>query len=145
MNLETTCPKRLFCLWTEKCQKCLLSEVNLTFKRAVDIAQVIEVVEQHMQQLKNKAAVQQVSPGSTCTKACGHCGKNKHQLSQCQFKEAICNNCYKKGHLAKIYRAPRQKTGCFSSHKGTKEPSELKLTNLEKTIMTQIQSYHCLV
>ena len=34
-------------------------------------------------------------------------GKSNHKASQYHFREVICNNC-KKGHLVKIYRAPKQ-------------------------------------
>ena len=114
-------------LRSEVMQKRLLSEVNLSFNRAVEIAQGIEAAEQHTQQLKAEAAVWLVSPkGTTRTANCKHCGKNNHIASQCRFKEAICNNCHKKGHLAKICRAPRQKQDkpvtkkWVQPHKGTK-------------------------
>ena len=44
-------------LKSEVMQKQLLSEVALTLKRAVEIAQGIEAVEQHTQQLKAEAVV----------------------------------------------------------------------------------------
>ena len=56
-------------------QKRLLSEVDLTLKRAVEIAQGIEVAEQHTQQLKTEAVVRRVSPTGTHTTVCKHCGK----------------------------------------------------------------------
>ena len=87
-------------------QKHLLSEVDLTLKRAVEIAQAIEAAEHHTEQVKTEAAVRRVSPCTTVS--CNHCGKNNHKATQCHFKNAICNNCQKKGHLVKIYRAPKQ-------------------------------------
>ena len=89
-------------------QKRLLSETDLTLNRAVVIAQGIEAAEQHTQQLKSEVAIKQVSPGNSCAVPCKHCGKNNHHSSKCHFKEAICNTCHKKGHLAKICRAQRQ-------------------------------------
>ena len=47
---------------SEVTQKRLLSETNLT--RAVKIAQGIEAVEQHTQQLKSEVVIKQVSPGT---------------------------------------------------------------------------------
>ena len=114
-------------LRSEVMQKRLLSEVDLSFNRADKIAQGIEAAEQHTQKLKAEAAVRLVSPkGTTRTANCKHYGKNNHLTSQCRFKEAVCNNCHKKGHLAKICRAPQQKQDrpvtkkWVQPHKGTK-------------------------
>ena len=95
-------------LKSEVMQKRFLSEVELTLKRAVEIAHSIEAAEQHTQQLKTEAVVQTVSPKDTRRTVCKHYGKNNHKASLCRFKDAVCNNCRKKGHLAKICRAPRQ-------------------------------------
>ena len=108
-HLNEALRDRFVCgLKSEVMQKRLLSEVDLTLKRAVEIAQGIEAAEQHTQQLKTEAVVRRVSPTGTRTTVCKHCGKNNHKASQCHFKDAVCNNCQKKGHLAKICRAPRQ-------------------------------------
>ena len=88
-------------------QKCLLSETNLTLNQAVDIAG-IKAVEQHTQQLMSEAVIKQVSPAN-CMVPCKHGGTNNHHALKCRFKEAICNTCYKKGHLAKICKAQRQR------------------------------------
>ena len=70
-------------------QKCLLSETNLTLNRAVEIAQGIEVAQQHTQQLKSEAVIKQVSAVYRMV-PCKHCGKNNHHALKCHFKEAIC-------------------------------------------------------
>ena len=57
--------------------------------------------------MKSEVAIKQVSPGNRVV-PCKHCGKNNHHSSKFRFKEAICNTCHKKGHLAKICRAQRQ-------------------------------------
>ena len=89
-------------------QKHLLSETDLILNQAVEIAQGIKAAEQHTQQLKSEVAIKQVSPGNSRAVPCKHCGKNNHHSSKCHFKEAICNTCHKKGHLAKICTAQRQ-------------------------------------
>ena len=107
-HLNEALRDRFVCgLKSEVTQKRLLSETNLTLNRAVEIAQGIEAAEQHTQQLKSEAVIKQVSPANRMV-PCKHCGKNNHHASKCRFKEAICNTCHKKGHLAKICRAQRQ-------------------------------------
>ena len=73
----------------------------------MEIAQGIEAVEEHTQQLKSEVDIKQVSPGNRVV-PCKHCGKSNHHSSKCRFKEAVCNTCHKKGHLAKICGAQRQ-------------------------------------
>ena len=107
-HLNEALRDRFVCgLKSEVTQKRLLSETNLTLNRAVEIAQGIEAAEEHTQQLKSEVAIKHVSPGNRVV-PCKHCGKNNHHSSKCRFKEAICNACHKKGHLAKICRAQRQ-------------------------------------
>ena len=66
-------------LKSEVMQKHMLSAVDLTLKRVVEIAQAIEAAEHHDQQLKMEAAVRRVSPRTTVS--CNHCGKNTKLLS----------------------------------------------------------------
>ena len=97
-------------------QKHLLSETNLTLNQAVEIAQGIEAVEQHTQQLMSEAIIKQVSPAN-CMVPWKHCGMNNQHALKCHFKDAICNTCHKKGHLAKICRAQRQQRPAVPKNK----------------------------
>ena len=115
-HLSEALRDRFVCeLKSEVMQKHLLSEVDLTLKQAIEIAQGIEAAEQHTQQLIAEAVIRKVSLLSTTRSSQGtrttisnHCGKSNHKSSQCHYKDVICNNCKKKGHLAKICRAPKQ-------------------------------------
>ncbi|XP_048590142.1 uncharacterized protein K02A2.6-like [Nematostella vectensis] len=95
----------------ERIQRRLLSEENLTFKKAYDIASSMETTAQHMADLQSapstlsstSASVKKVSssplPRSKSeNKECYRCGKNHHP-SKCRFKEATCHYCKKKGHI----------------------------------------------
>ena len=102
----------------ERIQRRLLSEENLTFKKAYDIASSMETTAQHMADLQSapstlsstSASVKKVSssplPRSKGeSKECYRCGKN-HHLSKCRFKEATCHYCKKKGHI--IAKCPKK-------------------------------------
>ena len=62
------------------------------------------------------------SSGATGTsKPCYHCGKSNHKATACYYKEAVCNNCKKKGHIAKICRS---KLPTKSAHTSGKQPAK---------------------
>ena len=42
-------------------------------------------------------------------KACGYCGGHAHRRDECPAKDAHCRKCTKKGHYAKVCRAPDRK------------------------------------
>ena len=52
---------------------------------------------------------------------CYRCGGPGHKPSDCRFKELICNNCKKKGHIARACRS--QATKQEGSQKGVKRVS----------------------
>ena len=72
---------------------------------------------------------------------CYHCGRN-HATATCQFKDAVCHMCYKKGHFAKVCRSkrPTQNQGSRTTHQiavddnCVSDTSEAyKLFNLQET------------
>ena len=82
--LQEVLRDRLVCgIQHEGTQKRLLAEVDMTHKRALEIAQGIEAADKSAQVLKNKDAVlhkvflqpQPLVPGDT---HCYHCGKSNH-------------------------------------------------------------------
>lgn len=81
-------------LRNESAQKKLLTEKDLTFVRAVEIAEGMQASE---------ASTQQFSKSSTTAvhkveyQPCHHCGKTNHTPDRCRFKNASCHNCNKKG------------------------------------------------
>ena len=105
-------------LCNEGAQKRLLSEAELSLAKAITIAQSMEAAEVESHSLKaEKMPIHQLESGgkssklgtpksssSPLRKACYRCGKNDHVADNCYYKEAVCNKCKRKGHLAKVCR-----------------------------------------
>ena len=91
----------------------LLAEPALTFQKAMELAQTAEMAMKNSKQLQNTPS--SLSNGSVHalntnqrwqkrtpqTGTCYRCG-NKHTSAECRFKNATCNFCHKKGHIAKV-------------------------------------------
>ena len=93
-------------------QRSLLAEPDLTFKKAMELAQTAEMAAKNSKQLQNtpsslpKGSVHAVNskqrqqkrtpPSGSRDQFCYRCG-NKHTPSQCRFKDATCKFCFKKG------------------------------------------------
>lgn len=110
--LEESLRDRFVCgLRNETTQKQLLTEADLTFKRAVDIAKGNKAVDKKSQQLQKPKAVDvsKVTHNSQPVRSCYRCGKEGHSPSACHFKDIVCRNCRKKGHIAKVCRSAKQK------------------------------------
>ena len=118
--LEEALRDRLVCgLRSEVTQKQLLTEADLTFTRAVDVAKSVEAADKKSQQLTtskkaDSAEVNKLTHNSRPAQSCYRCGKPGHTSSTCRFKEAICRKCGKKGHIARVChstnpRRPSQK------------------------------------
>ena len=99
---------RLVCgLRDEDTQKRLLSEEDLTFVCAMEMAQSREAAQLNVQQLKetSEVAVKTVSSrGDKQFKRCPHCGKNNYSSEKCSFKRATCYKCRKPGRIASVCR-----------------------------------------
>ncbi|KAL5487308.1 hypothetical protein EMCRGX_G019895 [Ephydatia muelleri] len=105
--LDEAMRDRLVCgLRDEDTQKKLLSEEDLTFARAAEIAQSREAAQLNVQQLKETSvAVKTVSSRvDKQFRRCPHCGKNNHSSEKCSFKSATCYKCRKPGHIASVCR-----------------------------------------
>ena len=101
-------------------QRVLLTEADLTFKRAVDIASAREAAQLDAEAMKqpnvmhdgdktqrrcknagNAAAKPlSLSGGAKPKTKCSGCGQF-HWRSACPYKETVCHACGKKGHLKK--------------------------------------------
>ena len=123
-------------------QRRLLSESNLTFQSAVDLARGLEAAARDAKELLKPLSVLdqptpaklptvlKVTPPSSESKsstACHRCGKPGHTAHHCPFKQGKCYNCGKLGHLRKVCRSkPRGSDKRETKHTGirTVQPQE---------------------
>ena len=139
-SLQEMLRDRLVCgVNHEAIQKRLLSEKDLTYKKAYSVAQAIEVAEKDTKHLKSGATgtAQQIlyhekgckdgkfPPPGTGQKTCYRCGGN-HLAPACKHKDIECNFCRKKGHLARVCRSKKHE----DETKETKKPPQKELACL---------------
>ena len=117
--LNDTLRDRLVCgLGRESIQKRLLTEAELTFKKACEKAQAMEIADKNASELnsvavkpgvnalqnppeKNPAAIPKSTKQQTVeTKNCYRCG-GPHSPASCHFKTEKCRRCGKTGHIRK--------------------------------------------
>uniref|UniRef100_A0A5S6Q373 RNA-directed DNA polymerase n=1 Tax=Trichuris muris TaxID=70415 RepID=A0A5S6Q373_TRIMR len=100
----------------------LLSETSLTYDDAVKRAQAGEAAATQVKELqaqkpstdalaanqlrhtKSAKKVHTKNPSSTPRNPCASCG-GSHSRQDCKFRNAVCNFCHKKGHIAKACRS----------------------------------------
>ena len=118
-TLQDVLRDRLVCgVKDERIQRRLLGEVELTFARAFQIALAVESANKHAIELQSSVpttvppVINAVGsrPKDKAKKVieCYRCGGN-HYASSCRFKGAICSQCGKRGHLAKVCRGVTHK------------------------------------
>ena len=115
-TLETMIRNRLVCGINDiAIQKCLLTEPNLTYPKAIEIAQATETAAQSLHELRSKPEAGRASPKSVihCTTAsspsstessssivCFCCGRVGHMVARCRVgRSVVCHNWNKPGHL----------------------------------------------
>lgn len=103
---------RLVCgIHDDRLQRRLLAEPDLTYDKAFELAQIHEAAERNAKELRTA----QPSPSLHAiqskpdrydrpTRPCYRCG-GKHKQTECFFRNANCNACGKKGHIAKVCRS----------------------------------------
>ena len=109
--LDQALRDRLVCgLRQENIQKKLLTEVDLTLARALELSVGMEAAERNAKALRNTdTAVNNVAtPKSTSTRLCYRCGRKFHRQEDCRFRDAECHNCGKRGHIATVCRSPKK-------------------------------------
>ncbi|XP_078253747.1 ER membrane protein complex subunit 2 isoform X1 [Rhinoraja longicauda] len=115
----------------EASQRRLLSESNLTFARAFEIALSMETAERDTQQLRgHEVRPNQVHKVDAHTvkqtgRNCHRCNGKNHSPQVCRFKDAKCYNCGKTGHIkracrGKVAAAPTQSRYKRQTDKNTK-------------------------
>ena len=129
-GLQDMLRDRLVCGCKDHRLQCkLLAETDLTFEKAFKIAKAAETAEKEARDLHDTPAAQPVHvikgtrsnkhaqraqtlpQGKSVLPICYRCGA-KHKATECRFKEAECNFCKKKGHIAKVCRSRlKQKSG----------------------------------
>ena len=112
--LDEALRDRFVCgLRSESMVKNLLTEVDLTFKRAVEIAQGREAAAENARKLQSSSSApalahehsgqRDVCKVNTNTRGqqgrCYRCGRSNHDPPRCPFKTAKCYNCGKIGHI----------------------------------------------
>ena len=129
-GLQDMLRDRLVCGCKDHRLQCkLLAETDLTFEKAFKIAKAAETAEKEARDLHDSPAAQPVHvikgtrsnkhaqraqtlpQGKSVLPICYRCGA-KHKATECRFKEAECNFCKKKGHIAKVCHSRlKQKSG----------------------------------
>ena len=128
--LQESLRDRFVCgLRSESIRKRLLTEdQKLTFAKAMELAQSLETA---LKDAQLKAA-EQIPSGNTAVhkvtsppkkESCYRCGLTNHKAADCHFKETICHQCGKKGHIKRVCRSgaqPQRRGKKGATHKRTK-------------------------
>ena len=110
-TLEVSLRDRFVCgLRQEATQRRLLSEANLTYTKALDIAKGMEAAHANSKAFKTSEPVIKKMDSRPARKmvdtpACYRCGRTGHASADCKFKDAVCHACKKKGHIAPACRS----------------------------------------
>ncbi|XP_069133160.1 uncharacterized protein [Argopecten irradians] len=89
-------------------QRKLLSEADLTLKRAMDIAVSMELADCESRKLKESYTVDESKNEERAHKVfsqCFRCGKSNHSEEKCYYKNSKCHKCKETGHLSKMCKS----------------------------------------
>ena len=109
-RLEEELRDQMVCgLRNEALQRRLLTELDLTYAKTVEICRASELAEKNANTLRQVSEVHTVSQHPPTLQnqtrdCCYRCG-GKHSASSCRFKDAICHFCKKPGHIVRACRA----------------------------------------
>ena len=110
-TLEDTLRDCFVCeLRQEAIQRRLLTETELTYTKALEIARGMEAAAQqtkHFRESDPTATLKTiVSPTKyPSNRPCYCCGRNNHTAENCKFKSSTCHSCGKAGHIAPVCRS----------------------------------------
>ena len=109
---ESLCDRFVCGLRHEAIQRRLLSEVDLTYAKAMELALGMEAADRDTKAFKalgSDPTVKKLQRTPTAAKSrgspCPRCNQTGHQASMCKFREAECHACGKKGHIAPACRS----------------------------------------
>ncbi len=154
---------RIVCgIRNDVCRRRLLCEDRLTLKRAVDMAQAMELAEKNSMELSchgNKGSNASVSVNKLFThkkggdksskpsvsgkqeETCFRCG-GKHSAKTCRYKKFKCHNCLKVGHLAKKCRSAKtESTHLVGDQEDQAELEEFELYGVYATASPGANGY----
>jgi len=153
-TLEDQIRDRLVCgVNDDQIQRRLLSEAKLTYKRALELAQGLEMAAKNVRELQTSSrmpsgptpsdstmgGVHRLRPASrkkVRDSACYRCGKAGHFAAKCQFKDAKCHNCGKMGHLRMVCRSKRT-----SPAAGSHDQQQRTVKHLEEEPSSEEEEY----
>ncbi|XP_036815479.1 uncharacterized protein LOC118943635 [Oncorhynchus mykiss] len=115
-NLNDTLRDRFVCgLKHEHIQKRLLTESELTFAKAVEIAVAMEIATKDAFELQSKRStdLSQISlhkfsrsrQRPRVAEKCNRCDRDGHKAEDCRFKDEICHKCSRRGHIQRACKA----------------------------------------
>ena len=143
----------------ERIQERLLAEKDLTFERALDIAQGSEEAGRNLREIRNQKIqpssvtvkqepVNKVQPRSekprssrypetqnsdAREKPCYRCGGTNHKARDCKFREQYCRKCELKGHIARVCRGKPKRRSTKTVDEETVEESDGSLHAVRTT------------
>ena len=101
--LEQALRDRLVCgLVNEKVQQRLLSESELSLKKAFEIAQGMETAQKETYEMRSSASEGDRQVNIISRRPCFRCGKQNHHPEKCFYKDQECRACGRRGHIAKM-------------------------------------------
>ena len=126
---------RLVCgVRDKRLQQRLLAEPDLSYKKAMELATAAEAAQRNARDLQtkppqlkadavltlNRPAKPHKTAGQPSSTKCYRCG-GQHQAKDCQFKDAECHYCKKRGHIAKVCRSKAKGRQQGKTHQLTRE------------------------
>ncbi len=106
---------RLVCgINDDRIQRRLLAETDLTFEKALKIAQAMETANKDVRDLhaqrpetsiSGRVYKTSVKQDDGQSRACYRCGSLQHLANECKFASEKCHNCGKQGHIMKVCRS----------------------------------------
>ncbi|XP_056089857.1 uncharacterized protein LOC130069774 [Rhinichthys klamathensis goyatoka] len=106
---------RLVCgINDDRIQRRLLAEADLTFEKALKVAQAMETANKDVRDLQAKRSETSMSmrvhktsvkQDESQSRACYRCGSLQHLANECRFVSEKCHQCGKQGHIMKVCKS----------------------------------------